>query len=90
MLSFRANHALWPQIFEARRFLDTAGLFNYAVKALGRQMRTEAELRRLMKSRVEPDERARPPSLLSSPVFASMATWTTPPLPRPTPPAPGE
>jgi regulatory protein len=40
-----------------RRFLDTAGLFNYAVKALGRQMRTEAELRRLMKSRVEPDER---------------------------------
>jgi regulatory protein len=40
-----------------RRFLDAAGLFNYAVKALGRQMRTEAELRRLMKNRVEPDER---------------------------------
>ena len=40
-----------------RRFLDAAGLFNYAVKALGRQMRTEAELRRLMKNRVEPDKR---------------------------------
>ena len=40
-----------------RPFLDAAGLFNYAVKALGRQMRTEAELRRLMKARVEPDER---------------------------------
>jgi regulatory protein len=40
-----------------RSFLDEAGLFNYAVKALGRQMRSEAELRRLMKTRVEPGER---------------------------------
>jgi regulatory protein len=39
-----------------RPFLDEAGLFNYAVKALGRQMRSEAELRRLMKTRVEPGE----------------------------------
>jgi regulatory protein len=38
-------------------FLDEAGLYAYAVKALGRQMRTEAELRRLMKARVEPGER---------------------------------
>jgi regulatory protein len=36
--------------------LNAAGLYNYAVMALGRQMRTEAELRRLMKSRVEPGE----------------------------------
>jgi regulatory protein len=33
--------------------LDAAGLFDYGVKALGRRMRTEAELRRLMKTRVE-------------------------------------
>ena len=37
-----------------RPFLNEAGLFDYAVKALGRQMRSEAELRRLMKARVEP------------------------------------
>ena len=37
-----------------RAFLDEAGLYVYAVKALGRQMRSEAELRRLMKTRVEP------------------------------------
>jgi regulatory protein len=35
--------------------LNAAGLFDYAVKALGRRMRTEAELRRLMATRVEPD-----------------------------------
>jgi len=33
-----------------------AGLFEYATGALGRQMRTEADLRRLMKARVEPGE----------------------------------
>lgn len=38
-----------------RAFLDEAGLFDYAVKALGRRMRSEAELRRLMKARVETD-----------------------------------
>ena len=38
-----------------RVFLDEAALHEYAVKALGRRMRTEAELRRLMKTRVEPD-----------------------------------
>lgn len=37
-----------------RPFLDAAGLFDYGVKALGRRMRSEAELRRLMKPRVEP------------------------------------
>jgi len=34
--------------------LNESGLYNYAVKALGRRMRTEVELRRLMKTRVEP------------------------------------
>ena len=36
--------------------LNAAGLYNYAVGALGRQMRTEAELKRLMKLRAEPGE----------------------------------
>jgi regulatory protein len=40
-----------------RPFLNEAGLYDYAVKALGRHMRTEAELRRLMTPRVEPGER---------------------------------
>ncbi len=40
-----------------RSFLNESGLYDYAVKALGRQMRTEAELRRLMSARVEPGER---------------------------------
>ena len=39
-----------------RAFLDEAGLYAYAVKALGRRMRTEVELRRLMRARVEPGE----------------------------------
>jgi regulatory protein len=38
-------------------FLNEGGLYDYAVKTLGRAMRTEADLRRLMKSRVEPGER---------------------------------
>jgi regulatory protein len=37
--------------------LNEAGLYDYAIKALGRRMRSEAELRRLMKMRVEPGER---------------------------------
>jgi regulatory protein len=37
-----------------RAFLNESGLYDYAVKALGRRMRTEAELRRLMRGRVEP------------------------------------
>lgn len=40
-----------------RAFLNEAGLYDYAVKVLGRQMRSEAELRRLMERRVEPGER---------------------------------
>ena len=37
--------------------LNESGLYDYAIKALGRHMRTEAELRRLMRMRVEPGER---------------------------------
>jgi regulatory protein len=37
-----------------KTFLNESGLYNFAVKALGRRMRTEAELRRLMGARVEP------------------------------------
>jgi len=37
--------------------LDEAKLYDYAVKALGRHMRTEAELRRLMSARAEPGAR---------------------------------
>jgi regulatory protein len=37
--------------------LNEAGLYDYAVKALGRRMRTEAELRRLMGTRADPGER---------------------------------
>jgi regulatory protein len=36
-----------------KAFLNESGLYEYAVKALGRLMRTEAELRRLMHQRVE-------------------------------------
>jgi regulatory protein len=36
-------------------FLNEAGLYDYAIKALGRRMRSESELRRLMKARVVPD-----------------------------------
>jgi regulatory protein len=39
-----------------RAFLNEDGLYDYAVKTLGRQMRSEADLRRLMHARVEPGE----------------------------------
>jgi regulatory protein len=37
-----------------REPLNAAGLYDYAVKALGRKMRSEADLRRLMEKRAEP------------------------------------
>jgi regulatory protein len=37
-----------------KSFLNESGLYAYAVKALGSRMRTEAELHRLMRTRVEP------------------------------------
>lgn len=39
-----------------RTCLNEDGLYEYAVKALGRRMRTQAELRRLIESRAEPGE----------------------------------
>jgi regulatory protein len=42
---------------KTRAFLNEGGLYEYGVKALGRQMRSEAELRRLMQKRAEPGER---------------------------------
>jgi regulatory protein len=41
---------------KAKSFLGEAGLYDYAVKALGRQMRTTANLRRLMQQRAEPGD----------------------------------
>ena len=40
-----------------RAFLDEAGLYDYAVKALGRRMRTQVELKRLMAAKAEPGPR---------------------------------
>jgi len=37
-----------------RAFLNEAGLYEYAVRSLGRQMRSESDLHRLMRARVEP------------------------------------
>jgi regulatory protein len=42
---------------KVRAFLNENGLYNYALKTLGRAMRTETELRRLMKFHVEPGDR---------------------------------
>src|SRR3974390_2394329 len=42
---------------KSREFLNENGLYDYAVKALGRRMRREVELQRLMRARVEPGER---------------------------------
>jgi regulatory protein len=39
-----------------RPFLNEAGLYEYAVKMLGRAMRSEAEVRRLMRNRAVPGE----------------------------------
>ena len=43
-----------------RPLLNEAGLYGYAVKTLGKQMRSEADLRRLMKTRVAPGEPGEP------------------------------
>lgn len=42
---------------KAREPLTEQALYDYAVKALGRRMRTEVELRRLLTARVEPGPR---------------------------------
>lgn len=40
-----------------KELLNESDLYDYAVQALGRRMRTEAELRRLLQARVEPGDR---------------------------------
>jgi regulatory protein len=44
------------KVRKAPPVLDESALYEYAVKALGRQMRTVAELKRLMGRKVEPGE----------------------------------
>jgi regulatory protein len=39
-----------------RTFLNEGALYEYSLKSLGRKMRSETELRRLMQSKVEPGE----------------------------------
>jgi regulatory protein len=46
-----------PESVKPKPQLNESGLYDYAIKALGRHMRTEAELRRLTRVRVEPGER---------------------------------
>jgi regulatory protein len=41
---------------KTKQFLDEAALYEYAIGALGRRMRTVAELKRMMRSRVEENE----------------------------------
>ena len=46
----------WGRPNKARAPLNAAGLYDYGLKSLGRAMRTEVELRRLMRQRVEQGE----------------------------------
>jgi regulatory protein len=48
--------AFGRQSAQPRPLLNASGLFDYAVKSLGRAMRSEADMRRLMQRRVEPGE----------------------------------
>jgi regulatory protein len=55
-LVWAGNNYNHVQIMKPKPHLNESGLYDYAIKALGRHMRTEAELRRLMQMRVEPGE----------------------------------
>jgi regulatory protein len=70
---------------KTREPLDEAALYEYAVKSLGRQMRTVVELKRLMRRRVEEGEvgetkvasvvaRLKEAKYLDDPAFASTYT----------------
>ena len=58
-ISWEPGVRSWKLPFKSkpREPLNETGLYDYAVKSLGRHMRTEAELRRLMQRRVDPGER---------------------------------
>ena len=60
--------------------LNESGLYDYAIKALGRHMRTEAELRRLMLSASSKASAATRSSTPPSPDSRKTATLTTPPM----------
>ena len=68
-----------------KAFLNEAGLYDYAVKALGRQMRSEAELRRLMTARAEPGARGEAAVAAVVARLKETAISTIGPLPRPMP-----
>jgi regulatory protein len=55
-VAFGSSHRSKTSGKRPREPLDAAALYEYAVRALGRKMRTVAELKRLMRARVEPDE----------------------------------
>jgi regulatory protein len=46
----------FPRAKKLQSWFDESALREYAVKSLGRRMRSEADLRRLMRAKVEPDE----------------------------------
>jgi regulatory protein len=54
--SRRVNLAFRSKSAKPREPLDEPALFDYAVKALGRRMKTEAELRRTLKGRAAPGQ----------------------------------
>jgi hypothetical protein len=65
--------------------LDEAALYQYAVGALARQMRTVAELKRLMSRRVEPGEAGESKMAAVVARLPTSTISTIVPLPPPTP-----
>ena len=59
-----------------RAYLDENALYDYAVKVLGSQMRTESELRRKLLLRVEPGEQGAEiiSAVVEAPARAPVAT----------------
>ncbi len=55
-MAFGSSNRSKPSGKRQREPLDAAALYEYAVRSLGRKMRTVAELKRLMRMRVEPGE----------------------------------
>ena len=64
---------------------DEESLYEYAVGALGRQMRTVAEIKRLMRRRVAPQPHGDLLVELAGGALSSNDTSTTPTMPRVTP-----
>ena len=62
--------------------LNESGLYDFAVKALGRQMRSESELRRLMSGRAEKGVEGEAVIARVVARLREYGTWTISPLPR--------